>query len=590
MLDRIRNAIAVSLGGLRDLSLSQRLAILLSGLLVALSVAWLTNWAATPEMTPLLPQPLGGVELASIREGLDRMGERYRVEGSQVLVGATANRAAILAQLQQEDRLPASTSVGFDALVKESNPWLSQEENDRRWTVALKRELEGVLSRFEGVKHAEVFLNLTNRPRGFTRTEAAASASVTLIMKTGETLTRARALSAAKLVSGAVRGLAIRNVQVVDASGQSGLEWDDDGSGGGLTRLQHEHERRIAEKIRSQLAFDPRVRVNVQVELELTTSDTRSATPTSPVEVRREVDSSRREKGVRGGAPGVEPNTGVAAGGSAGGSVETREMENTQLVPGEEVTLKRTPSGGVKAIFAAVNVSYSYLAAVHRRLNPGADEPTEEQIAAVFQKERERIINQVAMLVKPLPDGRNEDQVRVDWYYDTTGTEPEPVKSGALETGMELAQRFGPQAGLALLALFSLGLMLSMSRRAGGSDAGESFGLELGLPREAIEAARKAAEDLQSTAAGGASRATGRGASAAQAAGVPTVAGEGAPLREVVMPAVGETLVTDGVLTAREVDESTVQVSTMLDQVSAMVDADPGAVAALFERWIERSE
>lgn len=589
MLDRFRQLLSNALSSLRDLSLSQRLAILLSGMMVAVSIVWLTNWAATPEMTPLLPQPLEGAELASISEGLDRMGEPYRIEGSQVLVGATANRSSILARLQQDDRLPASTSVGFDALVRESNPWLSQEENDRRWTVALKRELEGVLNRFEGVKHAEVFLNLTNRPRGFARTEAAASAGVTLIMKPGEALTRERAVAAAKLVSGAVRGLSLRNVQVVDGSGQHALEWDDE-AGSGLTRLQHEHERRIAEKIRSQLAFDPRVRVNVQVDLELTSSDTRSATPTSPVEVRREVDSSKREKGARGGQPGVEPNTGVAVGGAGGSTIETRETENTQSVPGEEVTLKRTPSGGIKAVFAAVNVSYTYLAAVHRRQNPNADPPTEEQIASVFQKERERIVSQVAMLVKAPPEGRSEDQVRVDWYYDTAVSEPEPVKSGALDTGMELAQRFGPQAGLALLALFSLGLMLRMSRRSAGSDAGESFGMELGLPREAIEAARKAAEDLQAANTAGTPRPGGRGAAAATGLAASAAAAEGGGLREVVMAPVGETLVTDGVLTAREVDESTVQVSTMLDQVSAMVDADPGAVAALFERWIEKSE
>jgi flagellar biosynthesis/type III secretory pathway M-ring protein FliF/YscJ len=41
---------------LRDMTLSQRVALFLGGALVAVSLIWLVQWAARPEMVPLLDQ------------------------------------------------------------------------------------------------------------------------------------------------------------------------------------------------------------------------------------------------------------------------------------------------------------------------------------------------------------------------------------------------------------------------------------------------------------------------------------------------------------------------------------------------------
>jgi flagellar biosynthesis/type III secretory pathway M-ring protein FliF/YscJ len=130
---------------LGDMTLSQRLAIGLGVLLVAASLIWLAQWAASPEMVPLLNQSLTPEELAQVTSGLDAMGESYQIEGSQVCVRASANRQAVLASLQQAEKLPSDTAIGFAELVREANPWISGQENDRRWTVALQCELGRVL-------------------------------------------------------------------------------------------------------------------------------------------------------------------------------------------------------------------------------------------------------------------------------------------------------------------------------------------------------------------------------------------------------------------------------------------------------------
>ncbi|MBK8914649.1 MAG: hypothetical protein IPM64_08645 [Phycisphaerales bacterium] len=573
-MEALQKAITAAIAQLRDLSASQRAAIFLGGAFAALALAWMVQWAARPEMVPLMPQSLSTEEVARIAGGLSLMNEPHEAGTSQVMVRAEANRPAILAQLQQLERLPADTSVSFDALVKESNPWVSQEENDRRWTVALQREIERVLGQLHGVKTARVFLNLHQR-RSFSREAPASTASVTLIMQGGEPVSRSLARAAARMVSGAVRGLPIRNVQVVDGNGVSALEWENEDAAGstGLALQRREQERLLAEKIRSQLAFDPRVRVSVQVDLDLTSRSSETVTPTDPVDVfeDRRTESSARSRPS--GQPGVQPNVGLSAGGGARDENSTVESTKTERIAGNRRTSESKPSGEIQSVFAAVNISHSYLAGVFRRQNPAATEPpTPEQIAQVFDKERPRVLSQVAVLVKPA----TEEQVRVDWYYDQADEIAEAAAAESISM-LDMASRYAPQGALGLLALISLGVMFRLARR---STAGEAFGIELGLPKEAIEAARQAAQDV------------GAAAAAAREKREEEEALEGndrLPQYQTAQP-VGRAAGTDGVLEAREVDERTIQIGKMVDQLGQMIKNDKDGVGAAFEQWVRRRD
>jgi len=568
----LQKTVTQAVGQLRDMTVSQRLAILLGVALVAGSLVWLAQWAAQPEMVPLLDQSLGAEDLALVQGGLDALGQKYGVEGSRVLVPASASRQSVLARLQQQDKLPTDTSIGFGALVKESNPWISQEENERRWTVALQSELARVLSNFGGVKRASVHLPLGRQRRIFTRNTPLPSASVTLTMQGGESVSRRLALAAARLVSGAVPALSLKNVNVVDGNGVSVWPGPDTepGGGGELDRRRREHELRIAEKIRNQLAFDPKVRVNVQVVLDRTARDLESSTPSEPVDIKEERETDETKRGLRSGEPGVKPNVGVVAGSGGLSESSLRESTKVEKLSGTTRKVEHTPPGEIQEIFAAINVSHSYLEGVYRRNNPEGDAPAEAQVQAVFESEKTKIINQVAVLVKPQTD----EQVRVDWYYDSVDAGV-TAEAGSFETSVGLLQRFGPASALALLALLSLALVMRMARRG---DAGESFGLEIGLPKEAVAAAKKAAEDVRAAAARPRHAAGGRGPARRPSAAAPYT----------TMPD-AEATVTEGVLEAQEVDESAVQVVGMLDQVTAMIDEDPEGTAAMIERWVQCS-
>jgi flagellar biosynthesis/type III secretory pathway M-ring protein FliF/YscJ len=572
----LQETIAKATRHLGDMTLSQRLAIGLGALLVVGSLVWLAQWAATPETVPLLPgQSLEPEEVAAVRAGLDALDEPYRIEGSEVMVRATANRQAILASLQQAERLPTDTSIGFGNLLKDANPWISQEENSRRWTVALQSELARVLQEFTGIRQARVLLNLNAKPRGFARSHPESSAGVTLSMKGGEPVPRSLALAAARLVAGAVRGLPVKNVQVIDGgNGRVALDWDGEESGSASSvhqqRKQLEREKEL--QIKEQLSFDPHVLVSVSAEVEYSTLQEQDSTPIEGVPVKEETDATSTVRGRRAEQPGVEPNVGVSA--DAGGGTDTSTSDRTETVyqPGQSTRTVQTPAGVPKSITAAVSLSYSYLARVYGLNNPDAETPpSEAQIEEVFKKQKDQVITQIAKLVIP----PKPEQVSVVWHHDTLAPEP-TVVSGTLDTSLNLVQRYGPASALGVLAFIALGLMMRLAKQR---DGGESFGLEIGLPKEAIEAAKRAAQDLKSATRRPAGGGTG---------GLTAAAGQFDPAEEgakaIPLP-VGQGV--DGVLDAQEVPQWEEQIRQMLAQVSQMTERDAQSVATLVENWVE---
>jgi flagellar biosynthesis/type III secretory pathway M-ring protein FliF/YscJ len=572
-MESLKKLLAKMLTQFADLTRSQRVAVALGGVLAAVSLIWLVHWAAVPELVPLLDQDLEPAEVARIRDGLELSNQPFKLVGHKVMVRADASRQVILAQLQQQDRLPSDTSAGFDALVKESNPWISQAEHERRWAVALKHELEKVLRQYAGVRSASVFLPMNSGQPRFARTEAATKASVTLVMHGGAPVERELALAAARLVSGAVRGLPLRNVEVLDGNGTSALDWESEAAGiSGLDRRRQKHERDVRTKILSQLP-DPQARVGVQVELNLTDQSRETEIPSDPVPTKEETTAEETTRVRPSGQPGVQPNVAVSAGSRLADEHTSKETATAEFIPGFTRTREATPPGAIREIWAAVYISHSYLERVHRRQNPDADAITANDIQGVFEAEKPRLISQLTKLVKP----QDEEHVAVDWYYDTTLDERLPVQASVMDDAFQLAQRFGPQSGLALLALLSLGMMLRMARR---SDSGESFGLELGLPKEAIEAAQRAAQDVSGAAEG--RRAEGRGRA--------SDGGDGEEILEGGVQPVGQAAATEGILVAQEIDEKTVQTNKMLEQVAQVVRSDAEQAAALLEQWVQRTD
>lgn len=571
-----QDSLSKTAGQLRDLSVSQKLTVLFGAALIGLSLLWLGNWAATSEYTPLLSQDMSASELESARAALEAMNVPVRVQGSRLMVSAAANRSALLAQLGLSDKLPGDTSIGFEQLVKEANPWISSEENNKRWTVAVAGELEKILRQFQGVKDAKVMLNMNGPKRGFARVEPVASASVFLTMKSGEPVSRSLAVAAARMVSGAVRGLPLRNVQVVDGNGAVALDWAAESDGGTqMDRLRREQESHVADKIRAQLAFDPAVRVSVRVELDPTARVKKATRTEDGAETRRRERQEETTRGRAAAAPGVQPNVGSAIGGGSGADRSVTTENEIENQPSVTQTDEQTAPGETKEVFAAVLLSHSYLSGVVRRNSPDARDVTLAQVEDEFKRQSARVINQVKQLVKP----QAESQVAVDWYYDEIGAAPPADAPSASDVSLGYLARYGPLAGLSMLALLSLGLVLRLSKKA---DSGEAFGIEIGLPKEAINQARKAAKDVAVAAARNATRTAAAAAPSAQA---PAAADDDRPAAVATAPLGQE---AEALLEAPEVDLGTLQVRSMVEQIARMAEADAGAMATMIEKWVDR--
>jgi hypothetical protein len=119
---------------------------------------------------------------------------------------------------------------------------------------------------------------------------------------------------------------------------------------------------------------------------------------------------------------------------------------------------------------------------------------------------------------------------------------------------------------------------MRMARRA---DSGESFGLEIGLPQEAIAAAKKAAEDIEVVAR------RPRRTMTTQPVASGAVGGPSEAFATAIPTPMGEATVAEGVLDGQEVDEHAVQVGNMLKQVVHMVEEDAESMGALVERWVQ---
>lgn len=572
----LQKTISEILSRLRDVNTSQRVALVLGGALIAVSLLWLAHWAATPEYIPLLAETLSPEELAGVRGGLDTMGQQYEQRGSRLFVPASTNVRAVIAQLQQQEQLPDNTASSFAALVEKSDPWISQAENTRRWTFALQKELEQTLEWMEGVTKARVFLNLSDGRRAISRIAPRSSAGVTLIMKNGDRVPRPLALAAARLVSGAVAGLNMRDVEVVDGRGTLALSWDEEGDPANqLERLRRKHELEYTDRIR-RLIPDPKVLVSVVVELVSTSSRIDTETPLEGVLLTEETTNERLARRNDSAQPGVQPNVGVAAGSGLAGESSEKDMTKSEFHPGKAVKSEATPAGDIKRVAAAIRLSSSYLETVYRRTNPDAQPPTDKELEVIFEAERRRLVSQVARLVKP----EGEENVGVEWYWDTAVASADAGPSGTLDASLDVARRYGPQSGLALLALIALGMMLRMAKKSAG---GESFGLELGLPKEAIDAARAAAADAGAVIGR-------RGRSGGPGGRQQAVAAGGRVIETPEAAEVEQAAATEGMLVAQEVDASTVQTRKMLDQVTEMTETDPETVSSLVEQWVQRNE
>ncbi len=530
----------------RGMSTSQRVAIFLLVVVLVGGMWGLIQWSGQPAWTPLLDQQLSAEDVQRVEAQLAMIGEETKLEGDRILVrGGQDNRRRLHALLAQKNALPKDISLTYMSLVQEDNVWESDQKSRWKQYRALEVELSMVVAGFNDIDDARVQIVVPER-RGLSRRASTASASIKVDLAGGQALGKQKVLAIASYVAGAVPGLEVRNVTITDGSMSYRPRDPSEGPPPDLLDIQRKHENHYTQKIYDQLKHIRGIVVNVHAKLRQN-DEHRQAIKLGPTQVSKERTQSQESTGPSlAGGPGVRPNTGRKLGESTPGTSSTTEESETELagLRDEERIDSDELRGTLEMLTVSINVPHSYLLRILEAQQPDTQDASPAAIQKIADVELPKIRDHVRPLIGAT-DTKDRKLVVVDWYQDMP--EEELVVPATAQLGVvTLARDYAPQAGLGLLAAFSLFMVFRIAKKAQVDFMGASAAVADGAVPE---------PSLESLSGGTA--------------------------------AVGEVQEMDGVLVGQEVDENTVRIQQIVKQIGQMVEEDPAVATNIVEHWLK---
>jgi flagellar biosynthesis/type III secretory pathway M-ring protein FliF/YscJ len=538
---------------LAGLSASQKM---LAGSLIAIMVMTLVGWgqwAATPEMVPILDRTMSIEEISRIRSELVRAGISPRVVSNRVMVPAERHVEA-LAVLGEAQALPTNSVDAWNEIFKQSSLWEGPEKSGALLNRAKEMKLSQVLSAsaFRGVQSAEVFINPVSERRIGGAGNREPSASIVITARPDAPV-RHLVDAAALTVANAVSGLKVANVSVVvntrtyrprDSSRGDvfvgGDQYED------IQRL----ENRYIEKIRESIPF-PNALVTVAVEINSRsgheTRETYDAKKSLQIPTFEEAETSQTHAAQRvmSAEPGAAANMPLSIegwAGGAGGEITTTERNRTQLQvhPSKLIEHVNKPAGDHVVTRASVRLPLSHFVALYKRRHPAAtSEPTDAELEPLILREMEAVRDHVVACCGMA----TSENVTVAPYDDLmppmAAAVGEPSAAGSIRG---LVWSHTKELAVAALAITSLFMASMMVRRSA---------LATTISRPAgVQAAVPPATRQQ-------------------------VAGE-----------MGDNI---AMLDDMELDEDAMRDQQMVEQVSTMIKGNPDGAASLVKGWLNRS-
>lgn len=544
-MEILRKLVKQTIAHLSDLTRSQRMALGLCALIVAASLVALVSWTASRSYVPLPLHELSAEDIGDVETALKRLAVDYRIEGEQVLV-PPQQRTQILGQLMELESFQGRVTIDFARLIESDSPWMSENEKQWRRTVALGGELSRTIASMSGIKSARVFIDNTMR-RGFGGRSVPPSAVVSVWPEPGFPIGKKRVNMLASLVSGAVAGLDMTKVKIVDESaGRSYTpSGPDDAMASDLLEMRRSEEEHYERKIQDRLSYIPGVLASVFAEQDTNETQTQKTSLDKPVVSKSRSETTTENRGLAAAEPGTRPNVGATL--ASSGRIETKETESSEDEfmgeRGRETTSTRNTRGVIIKLTATIGVPRSWLIQTYKKMNRTEEDPADE---TALQEIEEREFPKIAAAVSQIINAESGEQVAVSSFPDFAPVEMEAGAAAQAGTQPMMA-RLGtrvPEIALISLAAFSLMAMLLMVRKASdgsklekekAAPTGPSF--ELPAPME-----------------------------------VPTVTG-----------GVGG---ESGVLVGHELDSEQLQSAQVAEQVGKMVNDNPSQAADLVQRWM----
>ncbi|MEM7622578.1 MAG: hypothetical protein AAF235_05180, partial [Planctomycetota bacterium] len=366
-MDALRRVVATIQQYLGKMSLSQRLLMVSLAVIAAMSLFLVAQYAAKPSS-----RPLAGIEAAEYGRAasiLNASGIRAEVRDDGLYVAANQQIAAIAA-IQQDPSVAADAKIMFDNLVEKQDWRMSREQNRQQFFFAKQNELSRVISRFRGVSSAMVILDVPEQG-GLGRTTREPSASVTVTMASGA-MPQKSVDAVASLVSGAVAGLSVDRVEVIDGWDQRKRRVAAEDDFAATTYIEHRSlvERTVRSKIEAHLSYIPGVMVAVTADVDVSrvSQSTKRHLPLNDGTIsipRRDSSTSLTENGASNAAePGVRSMQGASINEASSSTALVEQSEaDTEFdnAIGTEVREVVDPRGAPTFVAVTVNVPEGFV-------------------------------------------------------------------------------------------------------------------------------------------------------------------------------------------------------------------------------------
>ncbi len=451
--------------GFSSLPLVRQLGLLIglaASIAIGVSVAL---WSQTPNYS-LLYSNLGEQDVSEIVQALQQADIPYKLskDASSILVPEKKVHDARLKLAGQG--LPKGMGIGFEILQQDQGFGVSQFMENARYQRALEGELARTIASLQKVRSARVHLAIPKQT-AFVRSRKKPSASVTVDLYAGRTLTEEQVAAITHMVAASVPEMDVDQVTVIDQRGRL-LTPPAGSSDLRLTATQFEHRRRVEEYLAKRIESilvpvvgEGAVRAQVSADMDFTVTEQTSEryNPDLPA-VRSEQTVEEQSIGAAGpaamGIPGSASNepdaaqaqadAGQEAAGAAGQDAAVlpsnrsrRVIRNYEL----DKTISHTRSGGgvIRRLSVAVVVDDKTV----------VNEDGETVKQPLSPEELEQLTNLVKEAIGF--DAVRGDRVNVVNTAFTVPPEPEPLpEPSLLESGV--LWDIGRQVAGGLLILF----------------------------------------------------------------------------------------------------------------------------------------
>ena len=560
-MDRIRVILATVQKHLGGMNASQKL-LIASGVVILLMTLFLvTQYASTPQMVALSRE--GGDEQDRLHGFLAtskwERGVDYDLSPSGDVVVRPELKYKIVADMSQSGQLPEQTGIFFDNLFDIQTFTQTNQQHHTAYLIAKQNELGRVISEMPGIDRAKVMLNVPPTT-GIGHRMSKASASVSVQTVSGDRIAQRTVDAIAAFVAGATERVNIEDVSITDGLASYKARDPDELVLGDRLSYARGIEREFERKIEPIVGIEgARVMVTADVNLSRSQIDELYVLPNNEgsqvFTIRdRTMDTEDASKG--GGAePGIRSNTGatVNTGSGPGQSSTTSEVESEMSAqPGSRRTKTDVPGGDWTKIVATIGIPRgSIVRMLQSQGTPGAEGeaplPDDQEVTGAFEAQKQRLTEAVQehLTATTRKGERVAGVVKVTLLPIDAPSTGGLAPGAASPTGFPFLELAGGGSGLmervlvGALALFAVGMMLMMVRKAGKK-------IELPSPEELV--------------------------------GIP-------PALASENDIVGEADETDTPMTGIEVDDHQAQANKMLEQVSDLVQKNPETAARLIGRW-----